>query len=177
MVADYAKALFITPTYNDTVDTDLITDVEEVEATTPTIFYKFPLPVDLGDYTEEITSDPKMGTAFVIQTINGTLTEVSHESSKEITRIMRGKQVVIAELYNVDDSGNSKIRFSSSSKINLIFIFSSLKCRYTPFVKGSYGIVTFSAKNSPSNPFFMSLSKSKRLIVRIEMFTPFTVSW
>ena len=67
-------------------------------------FYKFPLPVDLGDYVEDASADPKLGTSFVSQTINGTLLGVDHSTSVELSKIVQGKQMLIAELYTEYDA-------------------------------------------------------------------------
>lgn len=69
---------------------------------TPTAieFYKFPLPIDLGDGVEDVTADPKMGTSFVTQVINGTLLGLSKEASVQLSTMVKGKQRVIVELYD-----------------------------------------------------------------------------
>jgi len=63
-------------------------------------YYQFPLPIDLGDVVEDVTADPKLGTAFVTQTINGTLLGLSAVASVQLTDMFRGKQRILAELYD-----------------------------------------------------------------------------
>ena len=74
----------------------------------PIHFWKFPLPIDLGDATEEVTADPKLGTSFVALTLNGTLLGIDHDESVELSDIMKGKQIIVAELYNTDSNGDAK---------------------------------------------------------------------
>ena len=63
-------------------------------------FWKFELPIDIGDAVEDVNADPKLGTSFVAQTLNATLLGLAKEYSKELSGMMKGKQAVIAELYN-----------------------------------------------------------------------------
>jgi len=66
---------------------------------TPIPFWKFTLPVDIGNANENITADPTLGTAFVELEINGTLLGLRSTYSAELTKMMRGKQIILAELY------------------------------------------------------------------------------
>ena len=70
-----------------------------------TKFWKFPLPIDLGDYVEDVTADPKLGVSFVTITINGTLLGLDHDASAELSKIMQGKQMLVAELYTTVNVG------------------------------------------------------------------------
>jgi len=63
-------------------------------------FYKFDLPIDLGDFEENANVDAKLGTSFVDQTINGTVLGLDRKSAKQLSLMMKDKQFVIAELYN-----------------------------------------------------------------------------
>ena len=63
-------------------------------------FWKFELPIDIGDAVEDVNADPKLGTSFVAQTLNATLLGLAKEYSKELSGMMKGKQALIAELYN-----------------------------------------------------------------------------
>ena len=63
-------------------------------------FWKFELPIDIGDAVEDANADPKLGTSFVAQAINATLLGLSKDYSKELSGMMKGKQAIIAELYN-----------------------------------------------------------------------------
>jgi hypothetical protein len=74
----------------------------------PLKFYKFPLPIDLGDASEEMSADPKLGTSFVELSINGTLLGVEHDTSVELSNIAKGKQIIVAELYNYESNGKPK---------------------------------------------------------------------
>jgi hypothetical protein len=75
-------------------------------------FFKFTLPVDIGDAVEEASADPKLGTSFVELTINGTLLGLTTEYSAELSNMMRGKQIILAELYTKtevsDGAGGTK---------------------------------------------------------------------
>jgi hypothetical protein len=62
-------------------------------------FWKFTLPIDIGDAVEEASADPKLGTSFVELTINGTLLGLRKDYAQELTSMMRGKQIILAELY------------------------------------------------------------------------------
>ena len=86
-------------------DTDVVTvnngEVSKVaNGSSDVEFFKFPLPIDLGDAVEDVTADPKLGTAFVTQTINGTLLGLAKEASVQLSQMFKGKQRVIAELYD-----------------------------------------------------------------------------
>ena len=83
----------------------LITAVEnEITVPTSVSFYEFQLPIDIGDAEENVSADAKLGTSFVDITMNGTVLGLDQVASDEITEIMRGKQVIIAELYNLDEN-------------------------------------------------------------------------
>jgi len=70
-------------------------------------FWKFTLPIDIGNANENASADPTLGTSFVELEINGTLLGLQKEYSVELTKMMRGKQILVAELYTKDDSGNT----------------------------------------------------------------------
>jgi len=76
-------------------------EVEKVKTSAGDVkFYKFQLPIDIGDAVEDVNADPKLGTSFVAQTINGTLLGLSQAYSKELSGMMKGKQVIVTELYD-----------------------------------------------------------------------------
>lgn len=63
-------------------------------------YVSFPLPVDLGDATEEMSSDPKLGTSFVEITINGTLLGLTDANATELNQVLKSRQELVVELYN-----------------------------------------------------------------------------
>lgn len=75
--------------------------IKSIDATIE--FYKFELPIDLGDFNEDASVDAKLGTSFVDQSINGTVLGLDRTSSKQLSMMMKDKQFVIAELYNTED--------------------------------------------------------------------------
>ena len=93
-IADYDDTDVVTSTAGE------VTKVIDSAGSALVEFWKFPLPIDLGDAVEDVTSDPKLGTAFVTQTINGTLLGLSKEASVQLSSMFRGKQRVLAELYD-----------------------------------------------------------------------------
>ena len=111
-------------------------------------FYKFPLPIDLGDAVEDVTADPKLGTAFVTQTINGTLLGLSKEASLQLSTMFKGKQRVVAELYNgkyilygelngVDiTGGGSRTGAEAASLQGYEMVFTGKELNYAPFLAG-----------------------------------------
>jgi len=131
-------------------DTDLVTvtdgEVSKVtNGTTEVEFFKFPLPIDLGDAVEDVTSDPKLGTAFVTQTINGTLLGLSKEASTQLSTMFKGKQRVIAELYDGSHilygaenglditGGGSRTGAEASSLQGYELTFTGKELHYAPF--------------------------------------------
>lgn len=92
--------------FDATETNNIITDIND-DAGTDLTFYKFELPVDLGDAVEEISADPKLGTSFVTLTINGSIIGLTASTSKIVNDMMKSKQRLIAELYNIDDSGET----------------------------------------------------------------------
>lgn len=138
-VADYDDTDIVTITSGD------VTDVTDEAGTLGTSFYKFPLPIDLGDAVEDVTADPKLGTAFVTQTINGTLLGLSKEASVQLSTMFKGKQRVVAELYNgeyilygamngVDiTGGGSRTGAEAASLQGYELTFSGKEVDYAPF--------------------------------------------
>ena len=133
-------------------DTDMVTTatgetsaVTAADGTTAIEFFKFPLPIDLGDAVEDVTADPKLGTAFVTQTINGTLLGLSKEASVQLSTMFRGKQRVLAELYDgsfllygemngVDiTGGGSRTGAEAASLQGYELTFSGKEQNYAPF--------------------------------------------
>jgi len=93
----------IEPAYpNDGSDPGMIVKVDDGNGASPVLakFYRFPLPIDIGDFVEDATADPKIGTSFVNITINGTILGLEHASSGELSKMIQGKQAIIAELYD-----------------------------------------------------------------------------
>lgn len=90
--------------YNETVVTTLDAEDQVAESVIDSVgdvkFWKFTLPVDIGDAVEDVNADPKLGTSFVAQTLNATLLGLAKEYSKELSDMMKGKQILIAELYD-----------------------------------------------------------------------------
>jgi len=100
-IGDYTNG--VTVTFDDTKG--LITDIKDAAGTPAAInFYEFQLPIDLGDAEENVSADAKLGTSFVDVALNGTVLGLDQVASDEITKIMRGKQLIIAELYNTDEN-------------------------------------------------------------------------
>ena len=95
-----------TPTYETG---GIVTAINDNQATPAALkFYQFPLPIDIGSFTEEGVSDQKTGTSSVTVTINGTVLELSQDNSELLNALLVNRQLVIAELYNEDDNGNAK---------------------------------------------------------------------
>lgn len=65
-----------------------------------TAFVEFPLPIDLGDATEEMVSDAKLGISYVDITINGTLIGLTDDSVTELNLLLKSRQEIYVELYN-----------------------------------------------------------------------------
>ena len=128
-----------------TVSSGEVTKVADAADTTKVEFFKFPLPIDLGDAVEDVTADPKLGTAFVTQTINGTLLGLSKEASVQLSTMYRGKQRVLAELYDgsyilygakngVDiTGGGSRTGAEASSLQGYEMTFTGKEREYAPF--------------------------------------------
>lgn len=92
------KTLWIQQYDSAVIPVDAATNIATVSGD----FYKFSLPIDIGDAVEDVNADPKLGTAFFAQTLNGTVLGLSALDSLALTKMARTKQRVIAELYNGD---------------------------------------------------------------------------
>jgi len=71
----------------------------------PLKFYKFPLPIDIGNFEENVTADATLGTSFVEITINGTVLGLDHDDAVELSKMAKAKQLIVAELYNTEING------------------------------------------------------------------------
>ena len=108
-IANYSEQGDATPDY---ATRGLVTDIDDnAGSPAPLKFYQFPLPIDIGSFTEEGVSDPKLGTSFVTVTINGTVLELSGTNSELLNELLISKQVIIAELYNKDSAGKPKYMY------------------------------------------------------------------
>lgn len=96
-IGDYTEGVKLAAT------NDMITDIKNTLSSPAQVtFWEFNLPIDIGNVDENTSADPKLGTSFVDISINGTVLGLDQDASDEITSMMRGKQVIIAELYNLD---------------------------------------------------------------------------
>ena len=139
----------------------IVTDIEDNAGTpAPLKFYQFPLPIDIGSFTEDGVSDPKLGTSFVTVVINGTVLELSSENSELLNDLLVSQQVIIAELYNVDSNGKplymylgeqngvditaggSRSGEESSSLQGYEVTFTGKESKYARFVDGSNVVTT-----------------------------------
>lgn len=90
------------------------------------VFYRFELPIDLGDFSENASVDAKLGTSFVDQSINGTLLGLSKEDSKRLSGMMKDRQFVIAELYNTEELNVGTSSVPSLEKFSKFFLLGEM---------------------------------------------------
>ena len=136
------KSLWIQQYGEEIIAVDAATNL----ATVAGDWYLFQLPMDIGDALEDITADPKLGTAFVIQTVSGTVLGLSAENSKALSEMAKTRQVIIAELYNGEyvlygalngldmTSGGSRTGGEAASLQGYEVTWTGKEKKYAPFV-------------------------------------------
>ena len=136
------KNLWIQEYDGTTISVDGPTNI----ATVTGDFFKFSLPIDIGDAVEDVNADPKLGTAFFAQTLNGTVLGLNALDSKSLSEMAKSKQRIIAELYNGDfilygaqngldmTGGGSRTGAESASLQGYEITWTGKERDYAPFV-------------------------------------------